>query len=208
MNNGAMTKRRAPGAGAEGLTDHLRERWSISVFDADHTLSHDQIATLLHAAQWAPSAGNSQPWAFIVAERGNAAHRALVEHLSRGNSGWVPRASVVFLALTQVGPDPEGNGPKSATYSYYDLGQAAAHLTVQAASLGLWVHQFAGFDHEAVAAALGVPPHFQLMTGIAVGVRGNPGEVSPDDVAREQRDRIRRPLDRFAYGERWGQPWS
>jgi len=192
-----MSKRRAPGAGAEGLTDHLRERWSISVFDAEHRLSRDQIDTLLHAAQWAPSAGNGQPWAFIVAERGNAAHRALVAHLSRGNSGWVPRASVVFLALTQIAPDPEGNGPKWATYSYYDLGQAAAHLTVQAVSLGLWVHQFAGFDHEAVAADLGVPPHFQLMTGIAVGVRGNPAEVSPDDVAREERDRIRKPLDQF-----------
>lgn len=201
-----MSKRRAPGAGAEGLTDHLRERWSISVFDAEHRLSHDQIDTLLHAAQWAPSAGNGQPWAFIVAERGNAAHRALVAHLSRGNSGWVPRASVVFLALTQIAPDPEGNGPKWATYSYYDLGQAAAHLTVQAVSLGLWVHQFAGFDHEAVAADLGVPPHFQLMTGIAVGVRGNPAEVSPDDVAREERDRIRKPLDQFTYGERWGEP--
>lgn len=203
-----MSKRRAPGAGAEGLTDHLRERWSISVFDAEHRLSRDQIDTLLHAAQWAPSAGNGQPWAFIVAERGNAAHRALVAHLSRGNSGWVPRASVVFLALTQIAPDPEGNGPKWATYSYYDLGQAAAHLTVQAVSLGLWVHQFAGFDHEAVAADLGVPPHFQLMTGIAVGVRGNPAEVSPDDVAREERDRIRKPLDQFTYGERWGEPWS
>lgn len=208
MNNGVMTKRRAPGAGAESLTDHLRERWSISVFDDQHTLSHDQIDTLLHAAQWAPSAGNGQPWAFIVAERGNAAHRALVEHLSRGNSGWVPRASAVFLALAQIAPDSEGNGPKWATYSYYDLGQAAAHLTVQAASLGLWVHQFAGFDHEAVAAALDVPSHFQLMTGIAVGVRGNPGEVSPDDVAREQRDRVRKPLGQFAYGERWGQAWG
>jgi nitroreductase len=208
VNNGGMSKRRAPGAGAEGLTDHLRERWSISVFDAEHRLTRDQIDTLLHAAQWAPSAGNGQPWAFIVAERGNAAHRVLVEHLSRGNSGWVPRASVVFLALTQVGPDPEGNGPKVATYSYYDLGQAAAHLTVQAVSLGLWVHQFAGFDREAVAAALGVPPHFQLMTGIAVGVRGNPAEVSPDDVAREQRDRVRKRLSQFTYGERWGQAWS
>jgi hypothetical protein len=46
------------------------------------------------------------------------------------------------------------------------------------------------------------------MTGIAVGVRGNPAEVSPDDVAREQRDRVRKPLSQFTYGERWGQPWS
>jgi nitroreductase len=199
---------RAPGPGAEGLTDHLRDRWSISVFDDTHTLSATQIEVLLHAAQWAPSAGNTQPWAFFVAERGNAAHRVLISHLSRGNSGWVPRASVVFLAAAQVGPDAE-SGPDSASapYAYYALGQAAAHLTVQAASMGLWVHQFAGFDAAAVAAELGVPPHFHLLTGIAVGVRGNPADVSPDDAAREERDRIRKPLEEFVYGDRWGQPW-
>ena len=198
---------RAPGPGAESLTDHLRERWSVSVFDARHRLAEEEIAALLHAAQWAPSAGNGQPWAFLVAERGNGAHQVLVSHLSRGNSGWVPRASVVFLALAQVGPDPDGNGPKWPTYSYYDLGQAAAHLTVQAASMGLWVHQFAGFDQAAVARELGVPEHFQLLTGIAVGARGDHAEVSEDDAARERRDRVRKPLEDFVYGERWGQSW-
>ncbi|WGL52634.1 nitroreductase family protein [Nocardioides sp. BP30] len=198
---------RAPGRGAEGLTDHLRGRWSVSVFDATHTLGEEEIAALLHAAQWAPSAGNGQPWAFVVAERGNAAHQVLVRHLSRGNSGWVPRASVVFLALAQVAADEEGNGPKWPTYSYYDVGQAAAHLSVQAASMGLWVHQFAGFDQEAVARELGVPAHFQLLTGIAVGARGSHQDVSEDDAARERRDRVRKPLEQFVFGERWGEPW-
>lgn len=198
---------REPGPGAERLTDHLRERWSVSVFDARHELSQEEIAALLHAAQWAPSAGNGQPWAFFVAERGNRAHRVLVSHLSRGNSGWVPRASAVFLALTQVAPDEDGNGPKAPTYSCYDLGQAAAHLTVQATSMGLWVHQFAGFDHEAVARELGVPDHFQLLTGIAVGVRGDHDEVPEDAAARERRERVRKPLEQFVYGDRWGQPW-
>jgi nitroreductase len=198
---------RAPGAGAEGLTDHLRERWSISVFDDAHTLRREEIASLLHAAQWAPSAGNGQPWAFVVAERGSRAHDVLVRHLSRGNAGWVPRASAVFLAAAQIGADPEGNGPRWPSYSFYDLGQAAAHLTVQAASLGLWVHQFAGFDAEAVTAELGIPDHFQLLTGIAVGVRGNPADVSEDDAARERRDRSRKPLEQFVYADRWGEPW-
>lgn len=198
---------REPGPGAERLTDHLRERWSVSVFDARHELSQEEIAALLHAAQWAPSAGNGQPWAFFVAQRGNPAHRVLVSHLSRGNSGWVPRASAVFLALTQVAPDEDGNGPKAPAYSCYDLGQAAAHLTVQAASMGLWVHQFAGFDHEAVARELGVPDHFQLLTGIAVGVRGDHDEVPEGDAARERRERVRKPLEQFVYGDRWGRPW-
>lgn len=199
---------RAPMPGAEDLTDHLRERWSVSVFDDAHTLTPGQIRLLLEAARWAPSAGNSQPWSFLVATRGSAAHEVLVKHLSRGNSGWVPRASAVFITVAQTAQDPDGNGPKWPSYSYYDLGQAAAHLTIQAAALGLSSHQFAGFDHAAVAEELGVPEWWQVMTGIAVGVHGDPAAVDPRDAEREERERTRKPLTEFGYGARWGEPWA
>jgi len=35
----------------------------------------------------------------------------------------------------------------------HDAGQAAAHLTFQARAMGLHAHQFAGFDHDALAEA-------------------------------------------------------
>uniref|UniRef100_UPI001601DDB2 nitroreductase family protein n=1 Tax=Nocardioides pelophilus TaxID=2172019 RepID=UPI001601DDB2 len=97
----------APMPEAASLAEPLRSRWSPSVFDAEHRLTAEEITTLLHAAQWAPSSGNLQPWRFVVCERGDAAHRAMVPHLSRGNSGWVPRASVVFLTATQVAEAPD-----------------------------------------------------------------------------------------------------
>jgi nitroreductase len=192
---------------AEALAEPMRSRWSPSVFDADHELTREQIETLLHAAQWAPSYGNTQPWSFLVAERDSASHRVLVAHLSHGNSRWVPRASVVFVTAAWVAPDEHGNELKGAFYACHDLGQAAAHLTLQARAMGLHAHQFGGFDREAVAAELGVPAHFRVMTGIAVGVRGNPDEVPERDSEREQRERRRRPLAEFAYGASWGHPW-
>ena len=70
----------------------MRSRWSASVYDPAHRLTAHEIETLLHAAQWAPSAGNSQPWVFFVCVPGTANHDRLVATLSRGNSGWVPRA--------------------------------------------------------------------------------------------------------------------
>ena len=199
--------KRAPQQGAEDLTEHLRDRWSVSVFDAEHELADSEIRLLLEAARWAPSAGNSQPWSFLVLPRGSAAHETFVTHLSRGNSGWVPRASAVFVAVAQVGAGPGGDGPKWSDYSYYDLGQAAAHLTVQAASLGLSSHQFAGFDHDAVAEAFGVPEWWKVATGIAVGLHGDSAQVDPGDAAREQRERVRRPLEEIAFTDKWGTPW-
>jgi nitroreductase len=192
---------------AESLAEPMRSRWSPSIFDAEHRLSAEQIETLLHAAQWSPSYGNTQPWRFFVAERGGDTHAALVPHLRPGNAGWVPRASVVLITATQTAADPTGDDLKGAFYACYDLGQAAAHVTLQARAMGLHAHQFGGFDREAVAAALGVPEWFRVMSGIAVGLRGNADEVPDRDREREQRERRRKPLEELAYGAAWGQPW-
>jgi nitroreductase len=203
---GAMSH--APMPGAEGLAEPMRSRWSPSVFDASHRLTTDQIATLLHAAQWAPSHGNLQPWRLFVCERGSAAHDLLVPHLSRGNSGWVPRASVAFLVASKVAPEEGDEKPTDAAVNLYSTGQAAAHLTLQAHATGLWAHQFQGFDKEAVAQRFGVPEPWRMIAGIAVGVRGDAAEVPERDRRREQRERRRRDLREIAYGDVWGVPWD
>lgn len=200
--------RHAPMPGAEALAEPLRSRWSPSIFDDEHRLPREQVETLLRAAQWAPSWGNSQPWAFVVAERGSAAHQVLVRHLTRGNSGWVPRASAVFVTAAQVEPGPDGERWRGADYALHDLGQAAAHLTLQARAMDLHAHQFAGFDHEAVHDELGVPAWYRVLTGIAVGRRGNPDDVPERDREREQRERHRRPLTEFVWDDAWGDPWT
>ena len=93
---------RAPHPTAAGLAEPLRSRWSPSVYDDAHRLSSTEVETLLRAAQWAPSKGNTQPWAFFVCVPGTPQHDRLVATLSRGNAGWVPRASVVFVTTAQV----------------------------------------------------------------------------------------------------------
>jgi nitroreductase len=191
----------------ETLAEPMRSRWSPSVFDDTHVLDREQVVLLLTAARWAPSCGNAQPAHFVVAERGSASHEVLVRHLSRGNSGWVPRASLVLVAGAQHAPDEQGEGGYKPRYADYDTGQAAAHVTLQARAMGLEAHQFAGFDKEAVAAELGVPAHVRLLAGIAVGVRGDPADVPKRDAERDVRVRRRVPLDARAHGDRWGEPW-
>lgn len=194
-------------SGQEVLAEPMRSRWSPSVFDDTHVLDAAQITTLLTAAQWAPSCGNAQPAHFVVAERGGATHTALVAHLSRGNARWVPRASLVLLVGAQFAPDERGEGGYKPLHADFDTGQAAAHLTLQAIAMGLHAHQFAGFDKEAVAAELGVPSYVRLLSGIAVGVRGNPADVPAHDAERDHRVRRREPLSARVHGDAWGAPW-
>jgi len=87
------------------------------------------------------------------------------------------------------------------------VGQAAAHLTLQARAMGLHAHQFAGFDHDALAEAYGVPATHRLLTGIAIGVPGNPDDVDERTAARDLRDRTRAELSDWAFAGRFGQAW-
>ena len=199
---------RAPEGDQALLAEPMRSRWSPSIFDQTHVLTADEIRRLLVAAQWAPSCGNAQPAAFVVAERGSESHEVLTRHLSRGNAGWVPRASVVLIIGAQLAPDEDGEGGYKPFYAEYDTGQAAAHLTLQARAMGLHAHQFAGFDKAAVAAELGVPDYYRLMAGIAIGVRGSADDVADRDRDREHRVRRRRRPEQVAHGRRWGVPWE
>ena len=196
-----------PTSEQELLAEPMRSRWSPSVFDDSHVLDRDRIRLLLTAARWAPSCGNAQPAHFVVAERGDTVHEGLVRHLARGNAGWVTRASVVLLVGAQHAPDERGEGGYKPAHADYDTGQAAAHVTLQAVAMGLHAHQFAGFDKEAVAVALGVPDHVRLLSGIAVGLRGNPTDVPAHDAERDERLRRRVPLADRVHGADWATPW-
>src|SRR5579871_94525 len=51
----------------EAFLDVLRRRRSIRAgFLKDEPVSDEAIETILESARWAPSAGNSQPWEFVV----------------------------------------------------------------------------------------------------------------------------------------------
>ena len=71
--------------------------------------------------------------------------------------------------------------------------------------MGLHAHQFAGFDHEALAEALGVPATHRLLTGIAIGVLGDPTDVDERTAARDHRDRVRKPLSEWVFTGRYGE---
>lgn len=168
----------------------LSGRWSPRGFDAGHSLPAEQLAALLEAARWAPSAGNSQPWRFLVTHRGEAAFERLTGTLSGNNRRWAGRASALLLVLAET-TDTEGS-PRA--YGLYDTGQAVGHLVTQAESEGLATHQLGGFDKAAVVAEFGLDPRFTPVVVIAVGVRQEEHGLPDDLAAREAAPRERLPL--------------
>jgi nitroreductase len=173
----------------------LSRRWSPTTFDAGYELGAGDVEVLLEAARWAPSAGNSQPWAFLVARRGDGVHARLLPYLAPSAARWAPTASL--LAVNLCHRFVEGSDWEFSEFALYDLGQAVAHMTVQAQALGLFVRQFRAFDQAGISAEFGVPDHWQVTSMSAVG-RLPPGVPPPGEVPADP-SRQRRPLTEITW---------
>lgn len=168
----------------------LATRWSPRSFDPDAVLDVEEAARLLHAARWAPSASNSQPWRFLLAPRGTAQHAALLGTLLGFNQAWAGDASALLLiAARTVGEDGQ-----PVRYAAYDAGQSAALLTAQAESDGLSVHQMGGFDADAVRAAFDLPADITPLVVAAIGRRAHADRLPEALAARETAPRSRHDL--------------
>ena len=113
-----------------------------------------------------------------------------------------------LVSLHQVASGPEPDALGYSDYAMYDLGQAVAQLGVQAASLGLAAHQFAGLDHDGVATGV----RRCRRTGGSRPASPSGGSCPPDEAAddlvreRDRRPRTRKPLSELAFGGRFGEP--
>ena len=145
----------------------LAARWSPTEFDPTDVVTAEEAESLLEAARWAPSAGNSQPWAFIVGRRGEPDHERLVRYLTKSSARWAGTAGVLIANLSHR--FVEDTDWEYSEFSLYDLGQAVAHMSFQAQSLGLHVRQFRAFDREGLAAEFEVPSHWEVTTMSAIG---------------------------------------
>jgi nitroreductase len=178
-----------------GLHPLLAARWSPTTFDPIFELAADQTELLVEAARWAPSAGNSQPWAFIVSRRGDDTHPRLVRHLAASSARWAPSASVLVANLSHRYVD--GTDWEYSEFALYDLGQAVAHMTIQAQALGLFARQFRAFDRDALAKEFGVPDHWEVTTMSAFG------RVPDADASSARRPldpaRMRRPIEELLW---------
>jgi nitroreductase len=172
------------------VLDVLAARWSPRAFDTTTDIDETKLASALEAARWTPSANNTQPWRFAVARRGTPTHDVLVEALAGYNKVWAGNAGALVVAIAET--VAEDGTPLH--FAAYDLGQAVAHLSVQAHHDGLFAHQMGGFDREAVRIAFNLADRFEPLTIVALGELGDAGTLP--DVLREREiaPRVRRPL--------------
>jgi nitroreductase len=163
----------------------LAARWSPTTFDPSYEVTAAEIELILEAARWAPSAGNSQPWAFITSRRSDPIHARLTRHLTGSSAAWAPSASLLVANLCHR--YVEDTDWEYSEFALYDLGQAVAHMTLQAQALGLHARQFRAFNRTALAAEFAVPQHWEITTMSAFGRLPPDLPNGPESVTTETR---------------------
>jgi nitroreductase len=108
---------------------------------------------------------------------------------------------ILTLAHTQFEKDGRPN-----RHAFYDLGQAAANLSLQATALGLVTHPMAGFDAEAARQRFAVPAGWEPVSVIALGYPGDPDSLNETLRQRELGQRKRKPLPSLVFSGAWGNP--
>lgn len=185
------------------INELIARRWSPRAFDPERRVDRTTLGTLFEAARWAPSAGNMQPWRFIVGVNFDRTHKAVLETLADGNQRWCMNAPVLFIAVSALNfPDED----KPNGHALHDLGLALENIFLQAVDLGLYCHLMAGFDPEKVRQSFGVPEGYQPMTAGAVGYPGNINDLSESLRQRELQPRKRRPLKETVFTGSWENP--
>jgi len=186
------------------VIDAIRARWSPYRYAA-RTVEDDKLIRCLEAARWAASSFNDQPWSWIVAKREDtAAFATALGCLVEANQAWAQDAGV--LILTCIRTDFAKTG-KPNRVALHDLGIAACQLSLQAATLGLQVHQMAGVDLDAVRRRYELPTGVEPQTAIAIGYANEEPPRGDFQIELEQRQngpRTRKSLSDQVFTGKFG----
>ncbi len=165
-------------------------RQSVRKYQPGRRIPREILERCLAAARLAPSACNSQPWSFVVADEPDKV-RALAEaacgHPPYGMNQFLHDASAIVAVVADKMKLAARLGAqfRGVPYGLVDVGIAGEHLVLQAAAEGLGSCWIGWFDEAAAKRVLGLPRarKVELLIGL--------GYAAEDRI----RPKIRKPLD-------------
>jgi nitroreductase len=169
------------------LSDAITKRRSIRTYKKQD-LPQAIIEKLLEAARWAPSAGNVQPWAFVV-----VSSQKIKQNLSIAAYGQkdLEEASIVIVVCADEKRAAESYGLRGKTlYCIQDTAAAIQNILLTVHSLGLGSCWIGAFKEDEIRIVIGAPNEMRPIALIPIGY---PNESPPA--------RNRRPINEIIYKE-------
>lgn len=169
------------------LLEAIKGRRSIRAFKNEE-VSVEDVKRLVDAARWAPSAGNMQPWEFIVVRKPEI-KKALVE--AALGQDFIKEASVVIIVCANENSSSERYGVRGKSlYCIQDTAAALQNMHLTAYSLGLGTCWIGAFNEEEATRILKIPQGIRPVAIVPVGY--------PTETARLPK---KRPFDQIVHYE-------
>jgi len=165
----------------------IKERRSIRSFKEEDVKEED-IEMLIEAARWAPSAGNIQPWEFIIVRRHD-----LKKELAEAAFGqaFVEEAPIVIVVCADENRSFQGYSVRGKTlYCIQDTAAAIQNIHLTAHSLGLGTCWIGAFSEGETARILKVPNGVRPVAIVPIGY-----------PAESPAPRNRRPINQIIHYE-------
>jgi nitroreductase len=144
----------------------IKGRRSIRAFK-EQNVSEETIKKLIESATWAPSAGNIQPWEFIIVKE-----RETKKGLSEAalNQEFLEEAPVLIIVCANEIKSSQRYGTRGTTlYCIQDTAAAIQNIHLTAFSLGLGTCWVGAFDENQAREILHVPKGIRPVAMIPVG---------------------------------------
>lgn len=144
----------------------IKQRRSVRAYTRED-VSEEEVKKLIEAARWAPSAGNIQPWRFVIV-RDAEVKRKLAE--AALNQTFIEEVPVVIVVCADEARSSQGYGNRGATlYCIQDTAVATQNILLAAYALGLGTCWVGAFREELVKKALNAPMNMRPVAIIPVG---------------------------------------
>jgi nitroreductase len=154
------------GVGNLDVFEAIKKRRSIRAFEKD-VVSPECVERLVDAARWAPSAGNIQPWEFVVVRK-QETKRRLVE--ASGGQSFVEEAPVVIVVCADENRSFQGYGARGkALYCIQDTAAAIQNINLAAYCQGLGTCWVGAFDEEEARGILKIPEGIRPVAIVPIG---------------------------------------
>jgi nitroreductase len=174
------------------INENIINRKSYRSFK-NQVVEDDDILALIEAARWSPSSVNGQPWRYLIAKQTDKNFNRIIETMYPANQEWAKNAPLLMVSVTQSFVEKED---RYRRISWMDTGGANANLTIQAISMGLFVHQIGGFDERKMKVNFDFDDSVDCVCILAVGYHGDGSDLtSPTFIEREKAERVRKAVN-------------
>ena len=174
----------------------IKNRWSPYSFSSE-PVEEEKLNSLFEAAGLAPSANNEQPWLFIHVTRENTdLFDTFLGFLVDSNRIWAKNAYAIVISFARLNSSYNGKPNK---YALHDTGMAVSNLLIQATSMGIFVHQMAGYSVDKVREYFKLREDVVPVAIMAIGYLGEGNNLSPELYARDEKRRGRKPVGEYSF---------